>query len=193
LCFLRSSLALVQIALTVPAHGGHAVMLVAKPKRMSKSTDPTNGVDTYPDSSSARVNNQRRSVPVDPISKTTTPLPIGSISLSSHVTRSVALHRHRRTNREPTKNYLAPKNPVESISSRLSSASQRSIEAGSHQGVKVKSPECGEKAFAFARSGNLAQIRTCHTASGRARARALLEELPDLISSTTATCPSAMM
>jgi hypothetical protein len=104
-------------------------MLVAKPKRMSKSTDPTNGVDTYPDSSSARVNNQRRSVPVDPISKTTTPLPIGSISLSSHVTRSGALHRHRRTNREPTENYLAPKNPVESISSRLSSASQRGIEA----------------------------------------------------------------
>jgi hypothetical protein len=167
-------------------------MLVAKPKRMSKSTDPTNGVDTYPDSSSARVNNQRRSVPVDPISKTTTPLPIGSISLSSHVTRSVALHRHRRTNREPTKNYLAPKNPVESISSRLSSASQRGIEAEPPRS-EGEVPRMWGESVAFARSGNLAQIRTCHTASGRARARALLEELPDLISSTTATCPSAMM
>jgi hypothetical protein len=167
---------LIQIALTVPAHGGHAVMLVAKAKRMSKSTDPANGVDTYPDSSSARVNNQRRSVPVDPISKTTTPLPIGSILLSSQVTRSIALHRHSQTDRANT---LHPE--TRSSSSHLIS-SQRSIEAGSHQGVKVKSPECGEKAFAFARSGNLAQIRTCHTASGRARARALLEELPDLIS-----------
>jgi hypothetical protein len=125
--------------------------------------DPTNRVEAYPDSSSARVNNQRRSVPADLISKTSTPLSMSAPSRSqvksSHEVDRCAppqLNRSRAHTMYPT---------TWSSSSHLFSshlASQRGIEADSHQGVKVKSPECGEKAFAFARSGNLAQIRTCH-------------------------------
>jgi hypothetical protein len=64
----------------LPCHGGDSWSQVDKSEQ--QNFGPTRRIEAYPDSNPARVNKQRRSVPVDLISKTTTPLSISAPSRS---------------------------------------------------------------------------------------------------------------